>query len=388
MASKRKHCPHCDDEVIVKVYKQHRKRYYNEISDTWTTLDDIDREEEELLFSDKRFKILSGNDVDSVSFTDDQHGLTSEENMDIEGIHENIQHGEELLQNFIKDLEEEDRVYFCEPGTDEERDFVSGHCEIWDTVDEDDINEDFKEHLNSSDLFVSVSAAESHDPRLLTLANLFCLFLSYLWYFHNVTDACMMLILGFFKTLFHVLGAIFPCISAFSILLPVSLYKLKKSMGLHEDRFIKYVVCPKCCSVYKFNDCYKRVGNKNVPVKCKFIEFPAHKQKKFRQPCGAPLLKEVELQGNKKRLYPFKVYCYKSVLQSLSDLVKREGFVEKCELWRDRRPTPGVLSDIYDGRIWREFQTVNGRSFLNFPQNYAFQLNLDWFCHSNIFRIV
>ena len=41
--------------------------------------------------------------------------------------------------------------------------------------------------------------------------------------------------------------------------------------------------------------------------------------------------------------------------------------------------TPGCYSDIYDGKIWQEFQTYNGQPFLSLPYNFAFQLNVDWF---------
>ena len=51
--------------------------------------------------------------------------------------------------------------------------------------------------------------------------------------------------------------------------------------------------------------------------------------------------------------------------------------MEQCELWRRRQTFPGVLSDIYDGRIWKEF-TDNG--FFAEPNNYGLMLNLDWFC--------
>ena len=34
---------------------------------------------------------------------------------------------------------------------------------------------------------------------------------------------------------------------------------------------------------------------------------------------------------------------------------------------------------IYDGRIWREFQFVNGVPFLAVPHNLALMLNIDWF---------
>ena len=34
---------------------------------------------------------------------------------------------------------------------------------------------------------------------------------------------------------------------------------------------------------------------------------------------------------------------------------------------------------VYDGRIWQEFQSVNGIPFLSLPFNYAFLINIDWF---------
>lgn len=39
----------------------------------------------------------------------------------------------------------------------------------------------------------------------------------------------------------------------------------------------------------------------------------------------------------------------------------------------------GLLADVYDGNLWREFQTVNGTPFLQKPQNYGFMLNFNFF---------
>ena len=38
-----------------------------------------------------------------------------------------------------------------------------------------------------------------------------------------------------------------------------------------------------------------------------------------------------------------------------------------------------LLADVYDGNLWREFQTVNGMPFLQKPRNYGFMLNFDFF---------
>ena len=41
--------------------------------------------------------------------------------------------------------------------------------------------------------------------------------------------------------------------------------------------------------------------------------------------------------------------------------------------------TSGVLHDIYDGNVWKEFLSVNGKSFLSLPYNFGFIINVDWF---------
>ena len=77
--------------------------------------------------------------------------------------------------------------------------------------------------------------------------------------------------------------------------------------------------------------------------------------------------------------HPYLIYCYKSVIDSLQELMLRKGFIEKCELWRQRNVLAGTYSDVYDGNVWKDFMFVNGQSFLNSPFNYAFQLNVDWY---------
>ena len=73
------------------------------------------------------------------------------------------------------------------------------------------------------------------------------------------------------------------------------------------------------------------------------------------------------------------MYCYQSVIDSLKILVQRSGFVEKCELWRERKVYQNVLSDIYDGSVWKSFLNPGGVPFLSMPFNFALSLNVDWF---------
>lgn len=58
--------------------------------------------------------------------------------------------------------------------------------------------------------------------------------------------------------------------------------------------------------------------------------------------------------------------------------MNKKGFENLCEKWRHQTCTDDVLSDIYDGNIWKEF---NGLKFFFFkePHNFGRMLNVDWF---------
>lgn len=65
-------------------------------------------------------------------------------------------------------------------------------------------------------------------------------------------------------------------------LFPNSHYKLKKALGLLGDDFIKYVVCPKCKTLYKFEDCIETRSGQKVSAKCKFEAWPNHPHSRKR----------------------------------------------------------------------------------------------------------
>ena len=67
-------------------------------------------------------------------------------------------------------------------------------------------------------------------------------------------------------------------------------------------------------------------------------------------------------------------------MESLKELVKRTDFTAHCELWRNRevRSVSQVMGDIFDDRVWQDFQHINGAPFLAAPRNYALMLNVDW----------
>lgn len=54
--------------------------------------------------------------------------------------------------------------------------------------------------------------------------------------------------------------------------------------------------------------------------------------------------------------------------------VRRQGFLEKCELWKEQQRNPDFLFDVYDGKVWEDFS-----SFLSQSHGWCLALNIDWF---------
>ena len=98
-----------------------------------------------------------------------------------------------------------------------------------------------------------------------------------------------------------------------------------------------------------------------------------------RSTCGALLLKSVNLISGKVVLYPFKVFCYQSLKTSLQSFLLRPGFVELCEHWHSWKESSNEVRDIYDGKLWKEYQYIDGQPALASPYVYAVMINIDWF---------
>ena len=86
-----------------------------------------------------------------------------------------------------------------------------------------------------------------------------------------------------------------------------------------------------------------------------------------KKTCNATMLTRVTLQNGKTCFYPIKYYCANSIIEELEKFLLRNNFASNCELWRKREVAEGLIADVYDGNLWKEFQTVNGTSFLEKP---------------------
>ena len=116
---------------------------------------------------------------------------------------------------------------------------------------------------------------------------------------------------------------------------PTSLYIFQKHFGLSGDHFVKYVVCPRCHTLYELKKCSESSDVLRTTHKsCTFIPFPKNPQVSKRKPCSHQLFKEIVLHCGKKSFYPLKVYCYKSLNERLAKLLERDVIIDLCEYWR------------------------------------------------------
>ena len=202
---------------------------------------------------------------------------------------------------------------------------------------------------------------------------------------YKISSAAVTVLLKFLALFIYIVGGLYA---------NTSLQKLSKGIPADtnaaqrflwsgcKQQFVTYVVCPTCDELYSYDQCIRYNGPRTESVRCKNVLYPDHPFASKRKDCGACLLKTVHC-GRKSKLVPVKEYSYQPLRVSLGRLLSREGFVDQCEMWRQRESTvpQGYYGDIYDGRIWHEFtsQMPHGSSVLSSPYCYLLTLNVDWF---------
>lgn len=237
----------------------------------------------------------------------------------------------------------------------------------------DDVIKDFEEDDDPNSAvgdFVGDSAGRIPS----VLVTWIILFLAFLQTSFHLSDTITGIMLHFFSVLFNVLGRFCHVCAGVVQRLPKSYYQMKKHFGLQQKPYRRYVVCRKCHNVNFFHDCVDKVGPRQRSKLCTYRAYPSHPHHRMRMNCGTLLLKSVELSSGKHLLYPFMTYCYLSLEYSLQLLLLRPSFYKECEEWRLRSVEQGILCDVFDGQIWKDFHDFLSQSF-----NYALMINVDWF---------
>ena len=145
----------------------------------------------------------------------------------------------------------------------------------------------------------------------------------------KISDNGMKWLLRFLFQFLHFLGVTcnIEYLIQFCAMFPTSLFVLRQLEHLDRNNFVKYVVCPSCSSLYDPGDCTQWIRG-NIVTKC--CTHKAFKKGKGAKECGAKLAKKVVLSDGKACFYPFKVYCFNSVINQLEAMLKRPNLAQKC----------------------------------------------------------
>lgn len=133
--------------------------------------------------------------------------------------------------------------------------------------------------------------------------------------FCRISATALNHLIQFLHYVFSLLSSSSPTIATILAVFPTSLYTMKKKLNLYKDQFEKYVICPKCCSLYTYDKCLQTsVRGKIISKICNHIAFPHHPMASFRTPCGHSILKEVITKTDKK-YYPYVTIHFQRVYQ-------------------------------------------------------------------------
>ena len=155
---------------------------------------------------------------------------------------------------------------------------------------------------------------------------------------------------------------------------PTTLYSAYKMAGISVDDFEKWVVCPKCNSLYKFEECFVERDKIKVSKNCSST-VPFKKD----QLCNTRLLNSKTGTNGTKILYPRKEYCSRKISTTIEKFLERPGFEKLLLQKRVVSDSDDELNDIYDGKIWKTFKGDDGQLFFTDPRNLGLMMNIDWF---------
>ena len=174
----------------------------------------------------------------------------------------------------------------------------------------------------------------------------------------KISDYGLAWLLLFMFQFLHIMGI--NCSSEYlcqlALMLPSSLYLLRKFVNLKRDNLVKFAVCPKCASLYQLESCTRLVGAQIVSNICSHKPF---NKGHFRE-CGTALARKVISGSGKVCFYPHKIYRFNTVIDQVEGFLKRPGVPEMCEQWREHQVDENVVADVSDGGIWREFLKYKG----------------------------
>ena len=153
---------------------------------------------------------------------------------------------------------------------------------------------------------------------------------------------------------------------------PSSLYTASNLLQI-DNQSKTYAVCPSCNTLYNITDVVAEEG-----FKCSHVEFP---MKSKRKSCGTELTVQVPLANEIKRR-PKLLFPLPNLRLQINSLYQRSEFKQQLRKWTNRHVDNGMLADIYDGEIWKNFPDTSDVPYFT-PEtadsHLGIMINLNWF---------
>ncbi|XP_022102683.1 uncharacterized protein LOC110985747 [Acanthaster planci] len=191
-----------------------------------------------------------------------------------------------------------------------------------------------------------------------------------------ISDRALDKLLHFLSVLFKAISHQITALTEIAGVIPQSVYMIRRHLKFDRDSFIKYAVCPKCAKLYDFGELFYEVDGTSNPRKCSNSWI---KSRGRQITCNSKLVKAVRFADGSKKYYPLKIYCYQSIIECLENMIKREGFLDDCQKWKGRNIPGESLADVYEGKLWKQFQAYHEQPLETGKYFFGFMINCDWF---------
>src|SRR3954471_11961936 len=90
-------------------------------------------------------------------------------------------------------------------------------------------------------------------------------------------------------------------------------------------------------------------------MKCRHVEFPNLTTRRLRQ-CQASLSEKISVANRRFSLKSILIFPFARICQQLEKMYNRPDFENNLRHWTNRTYFDNILTDIYDGQIWKNFE--------------------------------
>jgi len=136
---------------------------------------------------------------------------------------------------------------------------------------------------------------------------------------------------------------------------PGSLYLARNFLGL-KYQYHSFAVCPNCHKLYNKKDVEEFRQDENLAVmKCSHVEFPNSTARRLNR-CHTSLSEKLTLLNGHISIWSEKIFPFANIRNQLASMYCRPDFEKILCRWSECNQFNNILTDIYDGQVWKNFK--------------------------------